>query len=296
MLNIKLSSSVGKGGVNLYEDVVEIQHSLNKVAKKIGLDSLLIEDGKVINEHESSPTCLAIGTFQKKVLGYRYPDNKIDVNGKTHRELNKVINEKSDKRSSLFLPLIEPDVGIKEVDFEHAASSLDCELAAIQAVSAVESAGSGFFPSGLPAILFEAHIFSKFSNHKYDESHPDISSKRWDRNLYSGGEKEYERLQRAIDLDRKAALMSASYGRYQIMGFNHKASGYDDVETFVRDMFFAESNHLKAFVGFIKANPKLHEAIKALDWATFARYYNGPAYAENRYDEKLKAAFEKFSA
>jgi hypothetical protein len=30
------------------------------------------------------------------------------------------------------------------------------------------------------------------------------------------------------------------------------------------------------------------------DWAGFARRYNGPAYAENKYDEKLSAAYEKF--
>jgi hypothetical protein len=145
----------------------------------------------------------------------------------------------------------------------------------------VESAGSGFFASGPPCILFEAHIFSKYSDRQFDESHPEISSRKWDRSLYVGGEKEYERLQNAMALNRKAALISASYGRYQIMGFNHQAAGYDDVETFVRKMFLAE---------------RLHTAIQELDWATFACYYNGPAYAENRYDEKLLAAYDKHAS
>ncbi|WP_238322143.1 N-acetylmuramidase family protein [Vibrio mexicanus] len=184
---------------------------------------------------------------------------------------------------------------MKEEDFEQAAEALECEVAAVKAVSEVESAGSGFFSSGEPAILFEAHIFSKYSDRRFDESHPDISSKKWDRSLYAGGEKEYGRLQKAMGLDREAALKSASYGRYQIMGFNHETAGYDDVETFVRDMFLAESNHLKAFVGFIKSNSRMHEAIKALDWATFAKHYNGPAYAENHYDEKLQSAYDKFT-
>ncbi|NVD06504.1 N-acetylmuramidase family protein [Vibrio sp. JPW-9-11-11] len=294
MKDLNLAGSVGLNGENLSEDVCKIQKALNTISDRIGLESLLSEDGVIQDNIATSPTCLAIGAFQRTILGFKTPDNKIDVNGKSHKALDAIANSTSHQRSSLFLPLIEPEIGISDGDFEDAARSLGCELAAILAVSEVESAGSGFFASGLPAILFEAHIFSRHSQHRYDESHPDISSKRWDRSLYVGGEKEFERLKKAIELDRQAALMSASYGRYQIMGFNHKLSGYEDVEAFVRDMFFSESNHLKAFVEFIKSNPKLHDAIKALDWATFARYYNGPAYAENRYDEKLLAAYEKF--
>lgn len=35
-------------------------------------------------------------------------------------------------------------------------------------------------------------------------------------------------------------------------------------------------------------------ALQAKDWAEFARRYNGPAYKENRYDEKLAKAYQKF--
>ena len=31
------------------------------------------------------------------------------------------------------------------------------------------------------------------------------------------------------------------------------------------------------------------------DWAAFAKSYNGPDYAKNKYDEKIKSAFDTFT-
>ena len=70
-------------------------------------------------------------------------------------------------------------------------------------------------------------------------------------------------------IDRTAALQSASWGMFQIMGFNYQACGYGSVESFINDMFESESRHLTAFVGFIKKN-KLASALKNKSWATFA--------------------------
>ena len=35
-------------------------------------------------------------------------------------------------------------------------------------------------------------------------------------------------------------------------------------------------------------------ALQQKDWASFAKRYNGPAYAQNKYDEKLAAAYKKY--
>jgi N-acetylmuramidase len=78
--------------------------------------------------------------------------------------------------------------------------------------------------SGL-SILFEAHVFSKNTRHAYDYVFPEISSRHWNRALYRGGEREYPRLMKAMLLDRAAALKSASWGRFQVMGFNHSLAG-----------------------------------------------------------------------
>jgi hypothetical protein len=184
---------------------------------------------------------------------------------------------------------------IGDADLEAGAQQLGCELAALKAVAEVESRGDGFLPDKRPKILFEAHVFSRETQHKYNETHPDISSRKWNKALYKGGAGEYSRLARAIALDRAAALKSASWGRFQIMGFNHAACGFPDVQSFVAAMCRSEGEHLRAVVVFIKANPKMLHALRNKDWKEFAFAYNGLAAEENKYPQKLRDAYEKFS-
>lgn len=181
---------------------------------------------------------------------------------------------------------------LTQQDFENAAEELGVEVAKIRAVDEIESAGSGFLDSGEPKILFEAHWFSRFTDGEYDDTHPNISSPRWDRSLYKGGQAEHTRLQEAVELNRSAALKSASWGRYQIMGFNWSECGYTSLQYFINDMFDSEKEQLGAFVSFMK-NQNLAEPLRRGDWATFARRYNGPGYKKNRYDKKLKEAYER---
>ena len=46
----------------------------------------------------------------------------------------------------------------------------------------------------------------------------------------------------------------------------------------------------------IKYNSTGHDVnvLQKKDWRAFARLYNGPAYAQNRYDEKLSEAYSSF--
>jgi hypothetical protein len=168
-----------------------------------------------------------------------------------------------------------------------AADALGCEVAAVKAVIDVESRG-GFLDDNRPKILFERHYFCRLTNGKHDPVAPEISSPA--AGGYQGGKREYDRLAAAIKLDREAALKSASWGAFQIMGANYKAVGFPDVESFCKAMCESEDNQLAAFVGFVKAN-KLDDELRRHDWAGFARGYNGPAYQKNRYDEKLAAAY-----
>lgn len=185
-------------------------------------------------------------------------------------------------------------MSLSEEAFEEAACDLGVEPAKIRAVDEIESRGSGFLESGEPKILFEAHWFSRFTDGQYDDSHPNISSPRWDRSLYKGGQAEHERLQKAVNLNRSAALKSASWGRYQIMGFNWSECGFSSLQKFINAMYDDEKVHLGAFIGFMKSQD-LVKPLKDEDWSTFARRYNGPGYKQNNYHVKLKEAFEKFS-
>jgi hypothetical protein len=183
-------------------------------------------------------------------------------------------------------------VKLKETDYEDAAKELGVEVAAIKAVSNVESLGSGFQADGRPKILFEAAVFSRLTAHKYDKSHPNISSKTWNRKLYKGGAEEYKRLAEAAKLDREAALRSASWGKFQIMGDNYRDLGYESAEAFVHAMCASERNQLKAFVKFIRSKG-LKTALRDKNWAKFARLYNGPGYKKNRYDIHMRDAYQK---
>jgi peptidoglycan hydrolase-like protein with peptidoglycan-binding domain len=156
----------------------------------------------------------------------------------------------------------------------------------------VETRGCGFFADRRPVILFERHIFSRRTKGRFDAKAPDISNPQ--AGGYAGGVAEYERLERALALDEQAALMSASWGLGQVMGFHAEDLGYGSVEPFVRRMMESEDEQLGALAAFIQKNG-LAKPLQNHDWATFAKGYNGPAYAKNQYDKKLASAYLRLS-
>ena len=184
---------------------------------------------------------------------------------------------------------------LSEADYQNAADLLGVEVACVKAVTSVESSGGGFYASGLPKILFEAHVFARQTAQKYNISNPKISSAKWNKALYAGGEKELNRLKEAMTLDESAALRSASWGLFQILGINHKACGFNSVQEFVTAHVESEAKQLDAFVKFLKAN-KMDVSLRNKNWQAFAKAYNGPAFKSNSYDTKLEAAYNKFKA
>jgi hypothetical protein len=151
--------------------------------------------------------------------------------------------------------------------------------------------GPGGFLDGphLPKLLFEAHHFDRLTGGKFRASHPNLSSRGWNRSLYVGGQGEWVRLHNAIQLDRNAALQSASYGGPQIMGFNYRLAGFGSVEAFVDAMKTTERAHLEAFVSFI-INSGLGDELRKIsdtpaDCAAFARGYNGSRQDRRRAQE-----------
>ena len=182
-------------------------------------------------------------------------------------------------------------------DIARAALALGVTPAHVRAVAAVESKGAGFRADGLPVILFERHKMYRALVVKLGEQqanalaakHSDIVS------LVSGGygpeSTQHDRMGRAAAIDRTAALESASWGMFQIMGFHWRTLGYGSLQDFVNAMSRSEGDQLDAFVRFVRADPRLVRALQTADWATFARLYNGPDYAKNQYDVKLAKAF-----
>ena len=191
---------------------------------------------------------------------------------------------------------------LTEEAIREAANNLGVDVACVKAVAEVESLGNGFNSTGMVKILFERHKFYKFIAQKYGvpkanqlaAMHPDICSPKAG-GYTSSTATEHKRLDKAIAIDRECAMKSASWGRFQVMGFNYAAAGFANVEDFCVAMWKSEDEHLRAFVNFIKANPNMHQHLKNRNWAGFANAYNGPAYAQNKYDTKLAAAYRKYS-
>jgi len=120
----------------------------------------------------------------------------------------------------------------------------------------------------------------------------------------------YLRLLNAHRLDKDAALKACSWGKFQILGENHKICNKPDLTDFVKTMCSGEKGQLALLTAFIDNNPAapirdankkiigwhktLHQAVKDKDWRMMAYYYNGPDYEEGSYHVKLEAAYNGY--
>jgi hypothetical protein len=190
---------------------------------------------------------------------------------------------------------------LTEKDYQEAARLLGCDVAAIKAVAAVESSGAGFLKDGRIRVLFEGHQFYRYTQGKFAATHPTLCHEKWTAEYYCKGDAEtrgageWARLEEAKRLDERAALLSCSMGKFQIMGFNFSLCGFQTVEQFWQAMCQSEAEQLKAFCAYIKA-VGLDDELRKHDWEGFARRYNGPGYRKNRYHEKLAQAYQRFVA
>lgn len=183
------------------------------------------------------------------------------------------------------------------------ANAIGLEPAFLKAVIQVESSGSGFFNNGLCTILFERHVFfnqvvKKFGLARAEEwasKYPNICYKTRSQSAYLGGVREWDRLNSAKNLDSECALLSASFGMFQIMGFNFGLCGYKNVGDYVSDAITSERFHIGAVAMLIKNQRPWYNAAKALNFSEFARLYNGADYASHNYHGRLEAAYHTYS-
>ena len=189
---------------------------------------------------------------------------------------------------------------LTEAQIAAQAKALVIEVAALRAVIEVECKGSGFNADGTPVILFERHVFRQrlIANgkavvaDKAMRERPDLCSKSTGAyGLYSA---QHGRLNAAAQYHRDSALESASWGIGQVMGYHWKSLGYPSLQAFINAMYKDEASQLDAMCRYIRVN-NLVNALKNKDWKSFARGYNGAAYAKNSYDVKLGNVYKKWS-
>ena len=177
------------------------------------------------------------------------------------------------------------------------AKELGVEVRNILAVYNVETGGSAFTKEGIPKLLFERHHFSKYTNHIYDKTNSDISGLK--RSKYGSYKEQLKYIKEAYVLDPVAAVKSASFGAFQILGSNYGLAGYSNMNDFYKDMISTDANiHLNAFISFVTKKGLIDE-LKTEDWHEFARGYNGKNYdkkgsASKNYDKKMADESKKY--
>ncbi|MDQ8995194.1 N-acetylmuramidase family protein [Acinetobacter soli] len=195
---------------------------------------------------------------------------------------------------------------LKDSDYTAAAARLKVSELAIRVFGAVEGRGVGYLKNGKPKILFERHRMyaylrlkkgSVFAN-KMAVERPNIVNKK--SGGYQGNEAEYVRLELAKQIDVECALMSASWGQFQIMGENWKELGYTSAQDFVDQQFASESYQLEAFIRFIEwktgiiddKKVALIDALRAENWDAVFTLYNGPNYKKLGYQAKFQKEWD----
>lgn len=186
-----------------------------------------------------------------------------------------------------------------------AAVAANIPEARLLAVVEVESAGQWLEGDGLtPRLLFERHQFYKWLKKRAPDRlqaaiDAGLAIPKWSRaTQYRDQEKSAERLaliQRARAIDIECANLATSWGVGQTMGFCAPEIGFSSATEMVGWMTVGGLNaQIEAMVREIKSKG-LDDELASGRWAAFAAGYNGPGYAENKYDAKLQAAAEKWS-
>ncbi|MCH7387663.1 N-acetylmuramidase family protein [Acinetobacter modestus] len=187
---------------------------------------------------------------------------------------------------------------LKDDDYKQAAKRLKVPELVIRVFGAVEGRGVGFLKNGKAKILFERHrmyfylsqILGKTFATGLIKTVPNLVNTVV--GGYKGEEAEYTRLSLAININKESALMSTSWGQFQIMGENWKDLGYESVQDFVDQQQQSESFQLEAFIRFIEWKPGLLTALQKQDWQTVFTLYNGKNYKKLGYQAKFQKEWD----
>ncbi len=178
------------------------------------------------------------------------------------------------------------------------AKNADIDPAALLAIAEVESGGKASVridDRDEPLIRFEGHYFDRrltglkraqaraasFADPRAGAiRNPSSQAERW------------KMLRRAAAIDHQAAHESVSWGLGQVMGGHWRWLAFASVDALVAECRESVAGQVKLMLRYCdKAG--LKPAIRTRNWAAFAKGYNGPAYATNRYDQKLAAAYAR---
>lgn len=179
---------------------------------------------------------------------------------------------------------------VTDADITVLASKLGVTEKQVRAVAQVESSGGGFDALGRPKILFERHKFHSQTGGQYSTTSYSNPS--------SGGynEDSWDKLGYAAGKDPDAAFASASWGKFQVMGFHWEALGYPSALEMAYTAVGSEAAHYEMLARYVLEFGLKEEMAQIStdpdDCRPFAKGYNGSGYEKYAYHEKLAAAMK----
>lgn len=176
-----------------------------------------------------------------------------------------------------------------------AAARYKLPPAHVAAITEVESGGKiSATVDGVqrPLILFEPHVFYRLLPEAQRKAAvaQGLASPKWNKALYAktqGGR--WDQIERAAQIDPVAAYEAASYGVGQVLGEHWKSLGFASVKAMVDYMHQGVEAQIDVMLRYVVENG-LDDELRDGRWKAFARGYNGPAYARNKYDTKMAVA------
>lgn len=184
---------------------------------------------------------------------------------------------------------------VTDDQIQQLADRLGCSPKQLRAVGQVESAGGGFDHDGHPKILFERHLFHRFTNGIYSRT---IFSDPVGGGYNLGS---WPKLMLAACKDVQAAFAATSWGKFQVLGAHACGSyprfmdlGYPSPLEMAYTTVTSEGAHYEMLARYIE-KAGLKDALAGIstnpdDNRALAKGYNGPQYERFDYHEKLAKA------
>jgi len=177
---------------------------------------------------------------------------------------------------------------------ESRARRLRVDPAALKAVVEVESNGQGF-TDGLITIRWEGHYFwrqlpENLRNTARSQGLADPRAQKIKNPRDMAAR--HALLDRAKAIHAEAALKSISMGAGQVMGAHAERLGYRDVFE-MWEAAGTEKGQVDQIILYVERFGLVDE-LQRLDFAGFARGYNGPNYRKFSYDTKLQNSYYRY--
>lgn len=199
---------------------------------------------------------------------------------KRHSELQTIVTDFEEHQA---LPTTQIPVGKTLAEY---ALELGVDHAMLEAIRQKESKGRCFYGSGsaqTPSNLHERHIAYDCLIERGENpaqvirDNPAladvIAMQSYAR--YGSFATQVKRFDLLSKFDRDVAIMSSSFGGFQVLGKNWQMCGFTSAEDFYQAMQ-TKDGQLFAFIGYLKGCNGLIEALRAKDFPEIKRLYNGP--------------------